>query len=122
MSVEKFVEGPLMLELEEGAKSVSVVWRGRSIARDPGSFIVPILTRALEAGEKTNKRVVLDFRALEYLNSSTLTPVIRIIEQANRGQASMSVLYNGSLKWQALAFSALHLFGTSDSRVSIQGA
>src|SRR5689334_6159215 len=98
-NAEKFTEGPLTLELDD-ADSVTVVWRGRSVARDPGEFVLPVLSRALEMGEKLNKRVVLDFRGLEYLNSSTLTPVIRVLEQAKRGRASMSVLYDSKLKWQ----------------------
>ena len=62
---------------------------------------------------------MLDFRKLEYLNSSTITPVIRILEQAKRGTALVTVVYNAELKWQALSFSALYLFQSLDGRVTV---
>ena len=90
------------------------------MARDPGPFILPVLTRALDLGQKANKPVVLDFRDLEYLNSSTISPVIRILEQAKRGEARLTVCYRNDLKWQALSFSALYLFQTADGRIAIK--
>lgn len=117
--MESFEDGPLRLELEESQTNLTVTWRGRSMAREPGHFLLPILTRAIEVSERTGKRVIFDFRFLEYLNSSTITPVIRILEQAKRGTASLSVLYSAELKWQALSFSALYLFQSLDGRVIV---
>ena len=121
MTEDKFVDGSLHLEWHEDAANVTVLWTGRSVAREPGLFILPIMTRAMECAQRHEKRVVLDFRQLEYLNSSTITPVIRTLEQAKRGSNQVTVLYTSALKWQALAFSALYLFGTADGRIQIQG-
>ena len=62
----------------------------------------------------------MDFRTLEYLNSSTITPVIRVLEMAKRGTVSLSIIYDASLKWQALSFSALYLFQSLDGRVVVK--
>ncbi len=120
MTAEQFEDGPLTLEVAETDANVVVTWRGRSIAREPGQFLLPILTRVVEQGERANKRVLLDFRALEYLNSSTITPVIRILEQARRGTTQLTVVYKTELKWQALSFSALYLFQSLDGRVKVE--
>lgn len=120
MANEEFEDGALKLEVGEGADCISVTWRGRSVARDPGHFILPILTRVVEEGGRKGKRVVIDFRFLEYLNSSTITPVIRILELAKRGTASVSVVYDAELKWQSLSFSALYLFQSLDGRVTVE--
>ncbi len=120
MPTERFEDGSLKLTLDEANDALTLVWRGRSVAREPALFLLPILTRLVERGEQTNKRIVLDFRTLEYLNSSTITPIIRILEQAKRGTAQVSVIYDAELKWQALSFSALYLFQSLDGRVTVE--
>ena len=121
MSSDTFVEGALTLELHDEATAIRVVWSGRSTAREPGKFILPILFKAIEKGVRQNKEVVIDFERLNYLNSSTITPVIRILDQAKRGDAKVVIVYNKSLKWQALSFAALQVFQTTDGRIEIRG-
>jgi hypothetical protein len=111
----------LSIEVEDAGDGVKVVWHGSSTARDPGRFILPILTRALERSSSSDKPVVLDFRSVEYLNSSTITPVIRILEQARRGSARVLLLYRKDLRWQELNFTALEVFRTEDRRIEIRG-
>ncbi len=118
--METFADAELTLEVSE-AHDVVVTWKGRSVAREPGAFVLPILLRAIESAQRHGKRVVIDFRAIEYLNSSTITPVVRVLEQAKRGEAQLTVRYDSSQKWQSLAFSALYLFGTADGRITVQG-
>lgn len=90
------------------------------MAREPGHFLLPILTRAIEMSERTGKRAIFDFRFLDYLNSSSITPVIRILEQAKRGTALVTIVYSAELKWQALSFSSLYLFQSLDGRVIVE--
>jgi hypothetical protein len=121
MSVQRFVSGALTLDLRDEGPDVVVEWSGRSIAREPGVFILPVLTQAMEIAQKQRKRAVFDFRTLVYLNSSTITPLVRVLEQAKKSGARLTVRYKNELKWQALAFSALYLFCTDDGRVAIEG-
>ena len=65
---------------------------------------------------------MLDFQALEYMNSSTITPVIRVLNEAKKGQGRLLVLYKKAAKWQELSFSALTIFETDDKRIEIRGA
>jgi hypothetical protein len=118
---ETFTEGPLTLTLTESEKALSLEWLGMSMAREPSTFLLPILTRALELGMQLQKPLIIDFRKLEYLNSSTITPVIRVLEQARRGTAQVKIDYDKNVKWQSLSFTALSLFRTVDSRIEIRG-
>ena len=77
--------------------------------------------KVLKKGNEQNKEIVLDFREIEYMNSSTITPIIKILERAKRGKSKITILYKGSLKWQQLIFSALEIFQTRDERVQIIG-
>jgi hypothetical protein len=107
--------------VKDDADSIHMEWTGRSVDRDPSKFITPILLESLRKTSHNDKRVLLDFRRLEYMNSSTITPVIKALERAKRGATKITVLYDGSLKWQDLAFSALEIFQTTDKRVEIKG-
>ena len=63
----------------------------------------------------------MDFRELDYMNSSTITPIIKVLERAKNGKAQITILYKNSLKWQELNFTALEIFGTDDDRLKIKG-
>ncbi len=118
---ETYTQRMLTIEVAEGDDSINAVWRGKSIDREPGKFITPILAQMVKTSSATHKKVTLDFRELAYMNSSTITPVIKILERAKRGSTSITVLYDKSLKWQDLIFSALTIFKTKDKRVEIRG-
>ena len=118
---ETFVSNLLKIELEEKKDSITISWSGKSIDREPGKFITPILVNAIKRSSGLNKKIILDFRELAYMNSSSITPVIKILERAKRGRTQIRVVYRKSLKWQDLSFSALEIFRTKDRRVEIKG-
>ena len=110
----------LRIELTEDDSTLSLVWLGKSADREPGVFLLPILTQALATGE-TGKRLVLDFCQLEFMNSSTFTPISKILEAAKKGTAQLQIIYRKSVNWQELSFSALRIFETKDQRIAITG-
>ncbi|MEW6777405.1 MAG: hypothetical protein AB1405_14005 [Bdellovibrionota bacterium] len=118
MISESFTENGLTLELA-AAQDVVLTWRGKSTARDPAAFVLPVLMKALDQGVREAKRVIIDFRNLEYMNSSTITPLIRILSMAQRGDVRVTVMYDSKLRWQELSFTALEIFETDDKRVEI---
>ena len=118
---ETFTNSTLSLTVSEEPATISVVWKGRSTSRDPAEFLIPILTRALDRASEIKRPLTLDFTGIEYFNSSTITPVIRLIEEAKRRGASLVVRYDKKLRWQDLSFSALQVFHTGDERIRIVG-
>lgn len=115
-----YTSGTLTLEITEGEPDLTMRWLGKSAERDPGKFIAPILDELLSSSAP-EKRIVLDFTDLAYMNSSTITPVIRFLEQVKRGTRSASVTYRKVVKWQDLSFAALAMFKTRDERIQIRG-
>lgn len=118
---ESFASNLLKIDVEENEESINLKWTGKSIHRKPGEFITPILVDVLKKSADHKKGIVLDFRNLDYMNSSTITPVIKILERAKRGAVQVTVLYEKSLRWQDLTFSALKIFETKDQRLRIKG-
>lgn len=109
----------LTIQVVEDSGKATLAWTGKSNEREPGKFITPILTGILERTPGVD--MTLDFQSLEYMNSSTITPIIKMLDAAKRGQAKVRILYKKALKWQELSFSALTIFKTEDGRIRIEG-
>ena len=121
MATETFNSNSLTLTVSEEAAAIQVVWTGRSTARDPAEFLIPILTKALNRAAEQHLTLDLDFRGIQYFNSSTITPVVRMIEEAKRRSTNLVIHYDKKLRWQELSFSALQVFHTGDKRIQILG-
>lgn len=118
---EKLSNNLLKLEITEDATSLVMKWLGKSTDREPDLFISPILARLLDKSINTGKKIIMDFQDIEYINSSTITPVSKMLEKAKKGSSPISVLYKIEKNWQELSFSALKIFETKDKRIEIIG-
>lgn len=119
--VETYTCNKLVVTVEENGSKITITFTGQSTEREPGKFINPILSDAIQNGRKFSKAVLINFENLEYMNSSTITPIIRILEGAKKTGETISVKYNKTRKWQELCFSALKIFETKDHRIEIIG-
>jgi hypothetical protein len=119
--LKRWAHGALSLELAERPKELRLTWRGRSADRDPGRFLVPVLTEVLERARVAGLPLVMDFCALDYMNSSTFTPVVKALDESRRISVPVVLEYSIGRKWQALSFSALRTFETLDGRIKVSG-
>jgi hypothetical protein len=120
-AVKRFGQGELTLELAETPSELRLTWLGKSSEREPSHFLVPVLTEALERARAAGLPLVMDFAALEYMNSSTFTPVVKALDESRRLSVSVVLEYSTHRKWQALSFSALRTFETLDGRIKVNG-
>jgi hypothetical protein len=117
----RHTKNQLELSVSEDHDFVYVQWKGKSVDRDPSDFTAPILSEALENCIGKKKKLVLDFQELEFMNSSTITPVSKIIELGKSRSARIQIIYRKSKNWQELNFSALRIFETKDKQIEIIG-
>ena len=121
LASQTYSDNFLRINVVEEEEANHVHWYGNSTQKNPNQFIIPILIEVLRKAAWERKKVVLDFRELEYMNSSTLTPIIKALEQAKRASNSVQVIYDKTKRWQDLSFSALRIFETKDGRIQITG-
>jgi hypothetical protein len=119
--VRRWKEGELSLEAHPRAGELRLIWRGRSADREPGKFLLPVLSALVEDCRRSAEKLCLDFSALEYMNSSTFTPIVKTIDEARRAGVGIALEYSQAKKWQALSFSALRTFETADGRIAVLG-
>jgi hypothetical protein len=119
---ETFTNGAFSIEKHVDGNSLSLTFSGKSILDDPVEFVLPVLTDALTEADESGARLVLDFRNVSYMNSSTYAPLVRILHKARLASSEVSVVYSGAVRWQEVSFSALNIFQTRDGRIEITGA
>jgi hypothetical protein len=119
--VRRWQQAELTLETQAAPGELRVTWRGRSADRDPARFLAPVLTELIEACRRASARLRLDFTALEYMNSSTFTPIVKALGEARRAGVPVALEYAEAKSWQALSFSALRAFETADGSVAVLG-
>jgi hypothetical protein len=116
----RFDDRDLAIEVQESADEVRLVWSGRSTDREPGRFLMPIFDKLLERVRGGPKRIAMDFSRVDYMNSSTFAPIVKLLDAARRSGASVVLEYTPSRNWQALSFSALRTFETPDGRIAVR--
>ena len=119
--VKQWAHGELTLELTRSPGELRLAWRGKSADREPGRFLMPVLADALERARVERVPLALDFSELDYMNSSTFTPVVKALDESRRLSVPLVLEYSLSRKWQALSFSALRTFETLDGRIKVRG-
>ena len=119
--LKRYVQGELTIELSHGPGELRLTWKGKSAEREPSRFLVPILSEAMQAAHAASLPLVMDFSALDYMNSSTFTPVVKALDESRRLVVPVVLEYSLSRKWQALSFSALRTFETLDGRIKVRG-
>lgn len=103
-----YEENHLKIEVKYGESEVLINWLGESKEREPTKFLTPIFD-AIYAHNQT-KPLIMDFTHFEYMNSSTVTPIVKQLERAKRENRKLTIKYKKGLKWQELSFAALRVF------------
>jgi hypothetical protein len=120
-----------MNDLHSGALEIKVVdlgadaplkltWLGRSNDRHPASVLGPFFGQLLREAEQRGAPVELHFEKLEHFNSSTVSALIQVIQEAREKKVRLRFFYDGSLKWQKLSFDVLRVFVTGDDLLQIR--
>jgi len=106
----------LRLDVQKKGDTLVVQWLGKSTAREPILFLEPFFKKMLLSQETTFE---MDFKNLTLLNSSTITPIVKLLIAVNNSNKKILVKYDTNKKWQELNFSALMIFQKNDGKVQI---
>jgi hypothetical protein len=98
----------------EGPTPIQLVWMGKSNDRHPGKVLQPYFGSVLQVASQNRVPVELRFEKLEHFNSSTITSIIQLIQDARARGVKLVLVYAQALKWQKLSFDALRVFARDD--------
>ncbi len=111
-------EGELEITIRGGRKGL-ITWKGRSESREPSAVLNPYLKKEIEGLSCSELEV--DFTKLNYMNSSTVPPIIQMVKNLNTKGISTKVYYDKSLRWQVASFKALETISRSLKNIDVLG-
>ncbi len=109
----------LSIEVHRGPASTVVAWRGISDSRTPANFLTPIIEELSELLK--GERVTVDFTSLEYINSATVAPLIRLVRALDVVCEDVHVLFSG-IDWQKTHFRCMSAIGRTLKHVRVEVA
>jgi hypothetical protein len=118
--MEPLIAGDLTIAVRaEPSETLICDWTGKSNDRHPAKVIAPYLD-ALLAAAGQGGGLEVHFEALDHFNSSTITVLIRLIQNARARGVRLVFVYDQSLKWQRLSFDALRVFDKGDQAFELR--
>ena len=106
--MDSIVLGELGATFDHAASgAVRVRLTGKSSSRDAGKVLAPVFDQALQSSIDEKQGLELHFERLEYFNSSTIAALVQFIRAAQERGVALTVVYDGTQKWQAMSFDAL---------------
>jgi hypothetical protein len=119
--MEDLEVGGLKIEVDAArTDALQLTWRGRSVDQQPAVALKPYLGRVVEAALTRKVPLEVHFEHLEHVNSSTLSVVIRLVQNARQRGVRLTFVYNPASKWQKLSFDALRVFENGDQLFSLR--
>ena len=100
----------LRVTIDEDNQTIKLSFYGKSKAQSPSDFLNPILQEICSRAIKGNKNIILDFYHLEFMNSATVSPIIKLWAQLKTLGISLTVEFNSELMWQKANFMAFSIF------------
>jgi hypothetical protein len=118
-----FVLGDLTIEPRQVGHDgpVELFWRGKSNDRHPARTVVPYVAQVLAVAQSRGTTLGLHFETVEHMNSSTITAIIQIIQEARTRSTQLIISFDASKAWQKLSFEALGVFAKGDGLLTLVG-
>jgi hypothetical protein len=114
--MQGLVVGDLRIEAldDDASSAVRLLWKGKSNNRHPAEALAPYFREVLATAGRRQQPLELHFEDLEHFNSSTITSIIQLIQDARARGIKLVLVYDHALKWQKLSFDALRVFAKDD--------
>ncbi len=96
-----------LLKLHESCdgETLTLAWEGKSVDKNPGEFLNPLLLKITE--EPGLARVIVDLTELAQMNSSSMPSLIIFMKNLERKGIAAEFYYSADSEWQRIAFQML---------------
>ncbi len=116
--MENFEKGSLTISLIKSGNTMIMDWNGQSDDRDPSALLDPYFDRIID--DLKGIDLTIKFEKLEYMNSSTVQPIVLLLKKLNTHEIKTFITYDTTSKWQTASFKALKAFSSMLPSISIQ--
>ncbi len=117
--MKNFEKSPLKIIIKKSGGSTVMAWMGKSDFRHPASYLMPYVDDFIHS--LTAKELTVDFKQLEYMNSSTVPPLLHLLKNLNERGVKTNVIYNKKERWQVMSFKAFETLAKMLEHIEVEG-
>ena len=117
--MKNFKGGSLEINLSKEGNKNLMQWHGQSVDRSPSALLNPYLDGLINDLKGTE--LIVDFIKLEYMNSSTVPPIIQFLKNIDASGITTTITYDANSKWQAASFKALETLALMMNNITVTG-
>jgi len=114
----KFEHAGLAIEVTGATEEATMIWRGISDARSPNDFLGPVFKKII--GELGPRTITVDFSHLEFMNSSTVSPIISLLKELDRVGTKTRVVF-GAEEWQQVHMRCIRTIARVLKNITVEG-
>lgn len=107
----------IVMGSEGGIKVMS--WIGKSDDANPKLFLNPYLDSLID--DLQNSKLTVNFKKLDYMNSSTVPPIVRFIKNLDANKVVTTIVYDEHSNWQPMSFKALETLAVMMTHITVRG-
>ena len=114
------VFGDLSIDVGGTPEGLELIWRGSSNSRNPGEALRAYFKVALAEAATRRAKLDLHFENLIQFNSSTVSVLLHLVDEAAAAGVAMTFHYDGAQRWQAHNFESIALLKRDSKGFSVR--
>lgn len=119
--LKDFTLNDLEIKYENKNGKIIMQWLGECTDKNPSAVLEPYLLDISQKLKELELELECEFEKLEFMNSSTVPPIIIFIQSLEENNVKSVVSYDENIDWQEASFSALATIAEFCSFVSVVG-
>ena len=112
--------GELTIDVEDRPEVLVAQWSGKSTDRQPHRVLEPFFAELLDEASKRKLPIEMHFGRLAHFNSSTISCLIRLVQDSQNRDVKLVLVYDEKVSWQRLSFDALRVFTKTNPLFELQ--
>ena len=119
LAEKRYERGELVILFTQTEREAKMIWRGASDARDPNAFLEPVFNKVM--ADLDERSLTIDFTDLEFMNSSTVSPIISLLKTLDARGIKSRVVF-GAEDWQQVHLRCLRTITRVLKHVQVSGS
>jgi len=117
--MRNYIGKSLQIMIDTQEDHIKMTWIGQSDDKNPAETLNPYIENLID--EFKDKTLIIAFEKLEYMNSSTVPPIIWFLKLLNQNQIDTEITYSAKTKWQSASFKALETLSLTMDTIRVTG-
>lgn len=109
----------LRIEADYDAQPARITLTGTIDWRDPSKVLNPFVDQMVT--RLAGRSCTVDFSRLDYMNSSSVTPILRMVKAFANNHVTAEIQYSVNVDWQRASFRALNAIAMRLPTVKVIG-